>query len=151
MKNILLISTLLISAVSFGQEKIKEESEKTKIELVAPAPPEIVEQELVIYDVVDVPADFPGGMDAARKFLSENMIYPESALKKKLEGKCYVKFVVSDTGKVFNIKIVRGVMDCPECDAEVVRVIKSMPNWEPGKVNGKPVNSTFTLPVQFKL
>lgn len=156
MKKTLVISTLLISALSFGQEKIKEESKKTEMELVGPAP-EIEElnkeekQKLVIYDVVDEQAEYPGGNSAAQKFLAENVIYPETALKKKLEGKCYVKFVVSDTGKVFDIKVVRGVMDCTECDKEVIRVLKLMPNWEPGKVDGKPVNSTFILPVQFKL
>jgi periplasmic protein TonB len=140
MKNALLIIALLISTISFGQEK----ATKSEPELVPPPPP-------TIYDVVDDPADFPGGMEAARKYLSENMIYPESAIKKKLEGKCYLKFIISDSGKVINVKVIRGVMDCPECDAEAIRVLRSMPNWEPGKINGKPVNSTFTLPVQFKL
>lgn len=144
MKNTLLIAALLFSGISFCQEPVT----KNKPELATPSPEK---EDIVIYDVVDEPADFPGGMSACRKYLSDNTIYPESALKNKLEGKCYVKFVVLETGEIYNIKVVRGIMDCPECDAEVVRVIKSMPNWVPGKMNGKPVNSTFTLPVQFIL
>ncbi|MFN5982518.1 MAG: energy transducer TonB [Fluviicola sp.] len=105
----------------------------------------------VIYDVVDEPADFPGGMAAARAYLGNNIKYPQTAVDMSIEGKCYLKFIVSESGNISNVKVVRGVQDCPECDAEAVRVIKSMPNWKPGKVNGKAVNSTFTLPVQFKL
>lgn len=125
-----------------GFEKQEEIKEEVKIEK---------KEEVVIYDVVDEPADFPGGMAAARAYLGNNIKYPQTAVDMSIEGKCYLKFIVSESGNISNVKVVRGVQDCPECDAEAVRVIKSMPNWKPGKVNGKAVNSTFTLPVQFKL
>ncbi len=104
-----------------------------------------------LYTVVDVPADFPGGMSAFKEYLSKNMVYPKKALDEKIEGKCYVQFVVAEKGYISNVRVIRGVVSCPECDAEAVRIIKSMPNWTPGKVNGNNVNSTFNLPVQFKL
>lgn len=125
-----------------GFEKKEEFKEEKKIE---------VEDKPIIYDVVDEPADFPGGMAAARAYLANNIKYPQTAVDMGIEGKCYLKFIVSESGNISNVKVVRGVQDCPECDADAIRVIKSMPNWKPGKVNGKPVNSTFTLPVQFKL
>jgi periplasmic protein TonB len=121
------------------EEPIKEE---VKIE---------VKVDPVIYDVVDEPADFPGGMAAARAYLGNNIKYPQTAVDMGIEGKAYLKFIVSESGNISNVKVIRGVQDCPECDAEAIRVIKSMPDWKPGKVNGKAVNSTFTLPVQFKL
>ncbi|MFN5983450.1 MAG: energy transducer TonB [Fluviicola sp.] len=62
-----------------------------------------------------------------------------------------MKFIVSENGFISNVKVIRGVEDCPECDREAIRVVKSMPNFIPGKVNGKAVHSTFTLPVPFKL
>jgi protein TonB len=68
-----------------------------------------------------------------------------------IEANCYLKFVVSENGYISNVTVIRGVQDCPECDAEAIRVIKSMPNWKPGKINGKAVASKFTLPVQYKL
>lgn len=110
-----------------------------------------VKADPVIYDVVDEPADFPGGMAAARAYLANNIKYPQTAVDMGIEGKCYLKFIVSESGNISNVKVVRGVQDCPECDAEAIRVIRSMPDWKPGKVNGKAVNSTFTLPVQFKI
>lgn len=125
-----------------GFEKQEEIKEEVKIEK---------KEEVIIYDVVDEPADFPGGMAAARAYLANNIKYPQTAVDMGIEGKCYLKFIVSESGNISNVKVVRGVQDCPECDAEATRVIKSMPDWKPGKVNGKAVNSTFTLPVQFKL
>ncbi len=108
-------------------------------------------EEVLIYDDPDEPANFPGGMSAARIFITTNLNYPQNAKENGIEGKCYLKFIVSESGNISNIKVVRGVQDCPECDQEAIRLLKSMPKWEPGKVNGKPVHSTFTLPVQFKL
>lgn len=104
-----------------------------------------------IYDFVDEPADFPGGREALLKYLSDNIVYPDRALKNRIQGKCYITFVVSDEGKVEYVTVKKGVTDCPECDAESVKAIKKMPMWTPGKINGKNVNSIFSLPVTFKL
>lgn len=106
-------------------------------------PPEILE-------VVDVDASFPGGMEKLRVYLEQNLKYPTVAEEMGISGKCYVKFVVSATGSISNVKVVKGVRDCPECDAEAVRVVKAMPNWIPGQVRGKPVNSFYNLPIPFK-
>lgn len=105
----------------------------------------------IVYDLVDEPAEFPGGMYACKNFILTNLVYPSKAKEKGIEGKCYLKFIITESGEVSNVKVIKGVQDCPECDQEAIRLIKSMPKWEPGKINGKPVNSTFTLPVQFKL
>lgn len=104
----------------------------------------------VTYEIVDEPAEFPGGKMAMNTFLASNINYPETALKMGLQGKCYLKFVVNEKGEVSNVKIMKGVTDCPECDKEAVRVVKSMPNWKPAKMNGKAVSSYYTLPISFK-
>jgi TonB family protein len=104
-----------------------------------------------IYEIVDVPAEYPGGKVAMTDYLSKNLSYPTVAKEKGIQGKCYLKFIVAKSGKISNIKVMRGVPDCPECDAEAIRLVKAMPNWVPGKNNGKEVNSVFNLPVQFKL
>lgn len=104
-----------------------------------------------IYSFVDEPAEFPGGGEALKKYISDNLNYPEVAKENGLEGKCYLQFIVSMHGYVSNVKIKRGVTDCPECDVEAIRLVKGMPKWIPGKVNGKNVNTTFSLPITFKL
>ncbi|MFN5983448.1 MAG: energy transducer TonB [Fluviicola sp.] len=144
MKKILLLASLLLTVTSFSQEKVTTSEPE-----LAPLPPKT--EEVKIYDIVDEPAQFPGGQEALMKFFKENIKYPESALKNKKEGKCYLKFIVSETGIVSDVKVVRGVMDCPECDAEAVRVLKLMPNWEPGKIDRKPVRQTMMLPVLFRI
>lgn len=116
---------------------------------VAYEPPPREEKD--IYEIVAVPAEFPGGINEMRKFLQEHLNYPAVAQEKGLQGKCYVRFVVSENGKISNVVVKKGVPDCPECDTEAVRVIKLMPNWKPGEIAGKPVNSFYTLPIKFTL
>jgi protein TonB len=116
-----------------------------------PAPPPVSNEKDIVYTLLDESAEFPGGRDKLQEFLKVNLIYPKEALELGLEGKCYLELIVSDSGKISTIKVLRGVPDCPECDTEAIRLIKSMPDWLPGKNNGKPVNSVFNLPVAFKL
>jgi protein TonB len=142
------VSTLILlttSIVSFGQ------SEKVVVETAEGTIITTQEVDGEIFTIVDEPAKFPGGMPALREYLSRNIKYPQSAVDKNREGKCYIEFVVSEDGTITRIKVKKGVRKCRECNAEAVRVIKEMPKWEPGKVNGKPVNSTFSLPISFKL
>jgi TonB family protein len=98
--------------------------------------------------------EFPGGEKALRNFLKSKTKYPKKALKKGIQGKVYVNFTVTETGKLEKIYIIRGVD--PILDQEALRVIKSMPDWNPGKIwnstypNGKSINMSFTIPVEFK-
>ncbi len=114
-----------------------------------PAPP--IQKEDEIYTVAEVPAEFPGGKEAMFKYLKNSMTYPEDAIKAKLEGKCYLKFVVHKDGSISDVQVMRGVPNCPQCDREAIRVVKSMPKWIPAKDNGKTVDSYFTLPFTFYL
>ncbi|OGS77638.1 MAG: hypothetical protein A3D31_11630 [Candidatus Fluviicola riflensis] len=105
----------------------------------------------VIYSFTDEPAEFPGGKEALKAFIEANLKIPEVAVHYKIEGKSFMQFVVSAQGNISNVKAVRGVPNCVECDKEAERVIRSMPKWIPGKNNGIPVNSLFNLPIVFKL
>lgn len=104
-----------------------------------------------VFDVTDSPAEFPGGMSILRRFLSENIQFPQSALNRNFSGKVYVRFIVDADGKISNATIKRGIPDCPECDEEALRVVKKMPAFKPGVVNNKNVASYFTLPIMFSL
>jgi protein TonB len=99
----------------------------------------------------DIPAQYKGGMTAARSFLAENIKYPVNAVDKGIEGKCYLRFVIDTTGNVTDVTVIRGVMDCPECDTEAIRVIQLMENWKPAVLDGQKVNSAYTLPITFNL
>ncbi len=104
-----------------------------------------------IFEIPEELAEFPGGRDAMNEYMSKNLKYPPVAIETGLEGKCYLKFVISTTGDISNIKLMKGVTDCPECDQEAIRMLKGMPAWKPAMNNGKAVNSWYTIPVQFKL
>ena len=101
------------------------------------------------YDVVEVMPTFPGGMGAMMKWLSENIKYPEAAYKANQQGRVIVTFVVEKDGSINEVAVAKHV--APSLDEEAVRVVKSMPNWNPGMQNGEPVRVKYTVPVWFKL
>ncbi|MDF3027468.1 MAG: hypothetical protein K0S23_1775 [Fluviicola sp.] len=115
------------------------------------APPVEPKDQEVVYDYVEEPASFPGGSEALKTFISKNLRYPESMKEAGVQGKVYLKFVVSETGEISDVKIARGIPGCKECDTEAIRMAKTMPLWIPGKNNGKAVKSYFILPVKFQL
>lgn len=131
---IFFLSCLFISGQSYGQE----------IEPVKPS-------ETPVYGSDEIAAEFPGGMDSLKHFIKVNMKYPENALKEKIEGKCYLQFVVQKDGSISNVQVKKGVVDCPECNVEAIRIVKSMPRWKPGQFRGENVNSVYSLPISFKL
>ncbi len=96
----------------------------------------------------DMP-EYPGGVDALMKFIAENVKYPVEAAKNKIQGKVYVTFDVAEDGKVINSRIARGV--APMLDEEALRVVNSSQAWKPGKIKGKPVKVSYTIPINFKL
>ena len=110
--------------------------------------PEPVEDNKV-FDVVEQQPQFPGGQAALMKYLSDHIRYPAMAQENNIQGRVVVQFVVTKTGKIGEVKVVRG--KDPDLDKEAVRVVKTLPNFIPGKMNGHAVNVWFTLPVNFKL
>lgn len=88
---------------------------------------------------------FPGGTEAMMKFLSENVSHPTTP---HLQGNVIASFVVTETGQIVNIRIVRSLS--PEYDKEVMRVIQSMPNWIPGTHEGVPVPTFLNIPITFR-
>lgn len=106
------------------------------------------EEEYEYFEVVQIP-EFPGGERALRKFIAKNLNYPEEAKSKKIEGKVYVNFVVSQTGDVKNVKVMRSID--PLLDNEAIRIVQSMPKWKPAKQRRKPVDCSFTIPIVFSL
>ena len=83
------------------------------------------------------------------KYIGANVKYPAKATLEKAEGMVVVNFVIKSSGKVEDVKVVRGVH--PALDAEALRVISNMPDWQPGKQHGEAVDVSYTIPIQFKL
>ncbi|MBI1317098.1 TonB family protein [bacterium] len=87
-------------------------------------------------------------MDMQRYFAS-NTVYPFKARKKGIMGKVYVDFVVEKDGRITQVKVAKSTHKL--LDKEAVRVVRSMPNWEPAINDGRPVRMHFTVPISFKL
>ncbi|HKM44314.1 MAG TPA: TonB family protein, partial [Dysgonamonadaceae bacterium] len=102
-----------------------------------------------VFVVVENQPEYPGGMEALMKFLSENIRYPVEAMKSGKQGRVITSFIINKDGSISDIKIVRGVD--PLLDAEAIRVIEMMPKWKPGTQRGQNVNVRFTMPVVFRL
>lgn len=102
-----------------------------------------------VYDVVEEMPSFPGGMQALMQYLNSNISYPVIAEENGIQGRVICSFIVGEDGHIDNIRIEKSIE--PSLDKEAIRVIKSMPNWEPGKQNGCPVRVKYTLPVTFRL
>jgi TonB family protein len=106
-----------------------------------------VEEEPFI--VVDKMPMFPGGEKALLKFISENTRFPEKAKKQSIVGKVIIRFCITSTGKVNQISVLKGLS--PELDTEAVRVVSTLPDFEPGSQGGRPVPVWFMVPIVFTL
>jgi len=103
-----------------------------------------------VLEFPDKEADFPGGMTALQKFISENIIYPKEAILNNESGKVYASFIVEPTGEISTIVIERGVS--PALNAETIRVIENMPKWIPGQISdGTLVRTRCRLPINYTL
>ena len=101
------------------------------------------------YTTVEQMPSFVGGESEMQRFISQNLKYPIVAQEAGIQGRVTVRFVVSRTGDIEDIEIMRNLD--PSCDREAIRVIKSMPRWVAGKQNGKEVSVYFTLPIVFRI
>ena len=104
-----------------------------------------------IFTVVEQMPEFPGGAAEMMKYIQKNIHYPEIEKEAGITGRCFVKFVVETDGSISNVEVLKGVPGGGGCDKEAVRVIKSMPKWNIGKQNGRPVRVYFNVPISFRL
>lgn len=102
-----------------------------------------------IFTVVEKNAEFPGGVQALGKYLAKNLQYPKMAQGANVSGKVFLQFVVSTSGSISDIKVLKGLGF--GLDEESVRVVATMPKWLPAEQQGKAVNSQFTMPISFVL
>lgn len=103
----------------------------------------------LVFTVVEVMPEFPGGQGALLQFLAKSIKYPVIAQQNGIQGRVTCSFVVGKDGVIRNIEVIRGVD--PSLDLEATRVISMMPKWKPGMQKGKEVNVKYTVPVTFRL
>ncbi len=118
-----------------------------KEEIIVEEKHEPVKEE--IFTAVEQMPQFPGGEGELLKYISTHIKYPTMSAENNIQGRVVVKFVVQKDGKVGEVVVLRG--KDPDLDKEAVRVVKTLPNFIPGKMNGQAVSVWYTLPINFKL
>ncbi|MEZ5107205.1 MAG: energy transducer TonB [Draconibacterium sp.] len=128
-----------------------EADDQTVIDVapVVVAQQEEEEEEAEVFFIVEEMPEFPGGEPALRNWLASQVKYPVIAQENGIQGKVYVTFVVGKDGSISNATVARGVD--PSLDKEALRVVNNLPKWKPGKQRGKPVNVSYTVPINFVL
>jgi protein TonB len=96
----------------------------------------------------EMPA-FPGGNKALIEAIVKNIRYPDDAIEKKIEGKVLVRFIITKEGSAVQPFITKSLL--PSLDAEVLKSIKKLPKFTPGKNGGVPVHVWYAVPVMFKI
>ena len=95
--------------------------------------------------------EFPGGNDSMAKFIQRNIVYPAAYRDNGIQGKVFLSFIVEKDGTITNITELKGVAGAPDFTKEAIRVVKIMPKWVPGKMNGREVRTKMAIPISFVL
>jgi periplasmic protein TonB len=131
MKNFLLVVLLMFSSVCWAQT----------------CTPQYTKSGSIFYTYAEQMPQFPGGNPALLNFIDKNLQYPAEAKQNEIKGTVYATFIIFGDGSISDITITKDIGD--GCGDAVIRLIKSMPKWIPGKQNGNIVNVKYQLPVSF--
>jgi TonB family protein len=143
-------NTKSVAAVVVNQEaKVTPASQVVKANAEAQVTDESAPQSKKVYRSVDQMPQFPGGEAGLMRYLQSNINYPANAAMNNIGGRVILQFVVEKDGHIGEVKVVRSID--PEIDAEAVRVVKSLPDFIPGRQDGEPVAVWYTIPVSFKV
>ena len=143
-------NTKSVAAVVVNQQsKVTPTSQVVKANAEAQVTDESAPQSKKVYRSVDQMPQFPGGEAGLMRYLQSNINYPANAAMNNIGGRVILQFVVEKDGHIGEVKVVRSID--PEIDAEAVRVVKSLPDFIPGRQDGEPVAVWYTIPVSFKV
>ncbi len=144
--------------------KVEETTEPMMEELTPPVPQEkqddveetkdeppinLDEDKEEVLKIVEELPQYPGGMVEFMKWLTATLKYPEQALKRRIQGKVIVSFIVNKDGTLSDIKLSKSVNKL--LDDEALRVARMMPNWKPGIDQGKPCRTMIAIPIVFEI
>ena len=128
-----------------GDMEAQEGEEEELVEL----PPPEDDDEAISFRVVEDLPQFPGGPTEFMKWLTRNLKYPTSAQQLQQQGRVLAEFIVNRDGSVTDVRIVASLN--AQCDGEVLRVLRMMPRWTAGIMDGQPCRTKVCIPVVFKL
>ena len=111
-------------------------------------PPALQDEDAVAFRVVQDMPQFPGGATELMKWLTRNLHYPKVVEQQKVQGKVVAEFIVNQDGSITDVSIVHSLH--PQCDREVLRVLRMMPRWTPGIENDRPCRTKVCIPVVFR-
>jgi len=127
------------------QDTVKVSKDEKRDDLVVSGVKSKEEEEIVIFEVVEQMPEYPGGMSALQKYLSEKIA--GSPMKGKAGGRVMVGFTVAETGKIKDVRTLQS--DEASLNQEAERIVSEMPDWIPGKQRGRPVPVKYTVPIRF--
>ena len=144
---------IMSSKLSVGSFDVKGNDEGGEVlkakEVIATEPVKPKEEENKVFDVVEQMPSFPGGNAALMNYLGQNIKYPVEAEENGVQGRVLVEYVVGKDGYISDVRVAKSVD--PSLDKEAIRVVKGMPKWIPGEIDGEAVTVRYTLPVTFRL
>ncbi len=147
-KYLLAFPIIALMLIGNAQNTFSQQKEKVEIASLTENPT-TSEDQLTPFVMVEQMPQFPGGESAMMQYIGTNLKYPESAAKENIEGRVVLRFVVTKTGDITDVSVLRGLDS--RCDEEAMRVVRAMPKWTPGKQGGKDVDVYYTLPILYKL
>lgn len=122
----------------------KNETVKPQGEIIDPG------QEDYIYEaIVDVRPTFPGGDKKLMEWISQHIQYPQNAYDAHIQGRVIAQILVKDDGSIGDAKIARSVF--PSLDEEALRIVTTLPKFNPAILEGKAFEYWFTIPITFRL
>lgn len=136
------ITFKLDAAEESAEEKVEKALEKAK-----------KPNDQGVYQIAETMPEFPGGVNSLRDYLQDKLTVPEKykEMDTKADYRVFVQFVVAEDGSVTNVELLRPEPSKKDLNDEAVRVVKGMPKWKPGTVDGKPVKVNYILPVTYRL
>ncbi|MDD4217679.1 MAG: energy transducer TonB [Bacteroidales bacterium] len=135
-----IIFTISCTEKQTKTEQVDKETQKKIVE---------AEEKIYQYMEADVEPQFPGGQKEFMNYIINEINYPEQSKLDGIEGRVFIKFIISKTGEIINASVASSVNET--LDAEALRVVSGMPKWTPGEIEGQPVNVEFVVPIHFKL
>ena len=146
------VGLLGASQVALAQQPDPLRLDTTEVVLegcVVPEMGEVGNPEHDVYQIVEQMPEFPNGQEALMLYIAKQVKYPPEAKKAGAQGRVFIGFIVEPDGSLSDYKVLRGIGY--GCDEEALRVVKSMPKWQPGMHRGKAVRVQYLVPVNFKL
>lgn len=139
---------LLLGAISSTLTAVEASAQTCRVTSGYTADGQRTFKEVYEFDYVEEKPEFPGGGSALLTYINEHRRYPAKAYAHGIQGRVTCSFVINPDGSVSNITVLRGVEQ--SLNREAIRILKGMPQWSPGKLDGQTVPVRVICAVPFR-